>query len=251
MTQRRSVLQDWVQQLTFMQQSVLLSSIRGADGLHKDHISKYILRWLRRCVLISAFDGRALETPTEEGGGSFTGPLKHQKVEKWDGYKNLPSSREYNFMVLKHVSEDYLRSTDEIPHHFHMHVVHAAEIIGYKHPINWIADWWHDFYLKLVSDAHLHPETETEMDRRLGDVEAQWKEREAVPAADVPKMKEEWPVKDSVIFNERSASYLAGQDLEDTLWVFARANALKMSLKDATEFVNQSYAKEHLVIKKA
>lgn len=251
MTQRRSVLQDWVQQLTFMQQSVLLSSIRGADGLHKDHISKYILRWLRRCVLISAFDGCALTSPTTPGGGSFTGPLKHPKVEKWDYVNpNLAGMIQYDSMVLKHVSEDYLRSTDEIPHHFHMHVVHAAEILGYKHPINWIADWWHDFYLMLASDAHLHPETETEMDRRLGDVEAQWKEREAVPAADVPKVKEEL-VKDSVVFNEKNASYLAGRDMMDTLWVFSKTNALKMSLKDATEFVDQSHAKEHLVIKGA
>lgn len=181
--ERRSVLQDWVCGLSFMQQSVLISSIRGADGLHKDHISKYILRWLRRCVLISAFDGRALESPTEPGGGSFTGPLKPPKG-------CVPATvRGYDLEVLDQVMQEYLRSTDEIPHHFHMHVLHAAEIIGYKHPVLWTRHWWNKFYNHMVSDAHLFPESEELMDRRLGDVEAQWKERELVPAADVPQVK--------------------------------------------------------------
>ena len=35
-----SVTQFWVHELTFMQQSVLLTAIRGPDGLPKDHISK-------------------------------------------------------------------------------------------------------------------------------------------------------------------------------------------------------------------
>jgi hypothetical protein len=187
--ERRSVLQDWVQQLTLMQQSVLISSIRGSDGLHKDHISKYILRWLRRCVLLNAFIGRPLLDPTEApDGGSFTGPLKHPSVPVPHGVDVPRIRNQYNLDVLKAVSRDYLRSTDEIPHHFHMHVMHAAQIIGYKHPALWIKAWWNDFYQSMVSDAHLHPESEAEMDRRLGDVEAQWREREAVPAADVPRI---------------------------------------------------------------
>lgn len=185
--ERRSVLQDWVAGLSFMQQSVLISSIRGADGLHKDHISKYILRWLRRCVLISAFEGRALLSPTEPGGGSFTGALKHPSVPVPTMDIQWVRDR-YDVQILEAVSQDYLRSTDEIPHHFHMHVLHAAEIIGYKQPTPWIRAWWNDFYLKMVSDGHMFPETLEQMDRRLGDVEAQWKERELVPAADVPRI---------------------------------------------------------------
>lgn len=175
-----------------MQQSVLISSIRGADGLHKDHISKYILRWLRRCVLISAFDGKALMSPTQPGGGSFTGPLKRQITKEADvrgGELCFDDRPETDAEVLDRVMKEYLRSTDEIPHHFHMHVLHAAEIIGYKHPVQHIRAWWNKFYNHMVSDAHLFPESEALMDRRLGDVEAQWKERELVPAADVPITK--------------------------------------------------------------
>lgn len=197
-----SVLQDWVQELPYMQQSVLISSIRGPDGLHKEHIAKYILRWVRRCVLLSAFDGKVLETPTESGGGSFTGPLKHpesdwERVRKqdirdreWLLEKDLNKIKNnWDLRVLDAIMKEYIRSVDEIPHHFHMHVMHAAEILGYKHPVQWKREWWHKFYLAMVNDAHLHPETKEEMDRRLGDVESQWREREAVPAADVPLVK--------------------------------------------------------------
>ena len=61
----RSVLQDWVMNLTFMQQSVLLTSLRAPDGIRKDHPVKVLCRWLRRCILISAFDKRPLLDPYE------------------------------------------------------------------------------------------------------------------------------------------------------------------------------------------
>ena len=70
----KCVLQPWVLNLTYMQQSVLITSVRGPDGIRKDHVAKLLLRWLRRCFLVSAFDGRALTDPVEQGGGSFTGP---------------------------------------------------------------------------------------------------------------------------------------------------------------------------------
>lgn len=57
-----------------MQQTVLLTSIRGPDGVAKYHKVKYLLRWLRRCVLLSAMDGKVLGNPYDSNGGSFTGP---------------------------------------------------------------------------------------------------------------------------------------------------------------------------------
>lgn len=38
--ERRSVLQDWVTSLSFMQQSVLIAAMRGPDGVEKMHKSK-------------------------------------------------------------------------------------------------------------------------------------------------------------------------------------------------------------------
>lgn len=204
-----NVIQEWAQALTFMQQSVLVSSVRGPDGLHKDHIAKYILRWLRRCFLISSFEGRALLDPINGRGGSFTGGLKHPDSHKdgvvrrlWCQYGSMHHESEHRCdgrpgrpeddpryweFVLDGCAQEYLRAVDEVPHHFHLHLMHAAEILGYKHPEEWIRVWWHKFYHQLVHDAHMHPESMEEMDRRLGDDEEQWREREVVSAAGVPR----------------------------------------------------------------
>lgn len=163
--QRRSVLQDWVHGLTFMQQSVLIAAIRGPDGIRKDHPVKVLCRWLRRSVLISAFDRKPLLDPYAPGGGSFTGPCKSDEVRD-----------------LNHAMNLYLSTVDELPHHFQLHHLHAAEILGYKHCDPTVRDWWHKWYLRLVNDAHLFPEPEDLMDKRLGDFEAFWREREEVIA---------------------------------------------------------------------
>jgi hypothetical protein len=160
-----SVLQEWVHDLTLMQQSVLISAVRGPDGIRKDHPVKVLCRWLRRSFLLSAFDGRALTDPYEAGGGSFTGPCKTSSVEGLD-----------------HAAELYFRSIDELPHHFQLHMMHAAEILGYKHPDEFARVWWNKFYLHIVKDAHLYPEPEKQMDYRLGDKENQWREGETVTA---------------------------------------------------------------------
>lgn len=80
----RSVLQDWVHELTFMQQSVLISSVRGPDGIRKDHPTKVLCRWLRRSFLLCAFDKVAHNDPYEHCGGSFTGKCQTDEVEDID-----------------------------------------------------------------------------------------------------------------------------------------------------------------------
>lgn len=157
------VVQDWVQTLTFMQQSVLLTSIRGPDGMKKDHVSKLLIRWLRRCILISALDRKIFTDPHEEGGGSFTGPMPEG-------------------LDVMQVLDDYLRHVDEIPHHFQLHFMHAAEILGYKHPEPHIRVGWKRIYHRLVNDMHLYPEPEEAMDKRLGDNRKNWLEAEEVTA---------------------------------------------------------------------
>lgn len=178
----RSVLQDWVHGLTFMQQSVLIAAVRGPDGVRKDHVAKLLLRWLRRCFLISAFDGRALANPWEGGGGSFTGPSVRNPWRDTGLPPENPLFAGVNTYEMTGLVKDYLRTVDELPHHFQLHFMHAAEILGYKHPDREIRRWWNATYLTLVNDMHLFPESEELMDRRLGDVEAQWREREEVVA---------------------------------------------------------------------
>lgn len=165
----KPVTQEWTHALPMMQQSVLLAPIRGPDGVAKYHPVKFLLRWYRRCVLYSAMDRRVFVSPFEQGGGSFTGPSV-------DLSTRLDMPTEPNYEMDDLVSE-YLRSVDELPHHFQMHFMHAVEILGFKHPLPTTRAWWAKTYLRLVHDLHLWPETEEQLDRRLGDDREQWLER--------------------------------------------------------------------------
>jgi hypothetical protein len=161
---KTSVTQDWTHSLPMMQQTVLLTAIRGPDGLPKYGCVKMLLRWYRRCVLLSAMDGRVLANPFEVNGGSFTGPsfpLGELQNTGWES--NMDA-----------IVSEYLRSLDAIPHHFQMHFMHAVEILGYKHPDERIQSWWNAVYLRLVNDMHVRPEPVEDMNARLGDSRAGW-----------------------------------------------------------------------------
>lgn len=177
----QSVLQNWVNTLTLMQQSVLLASLRGPDGIEKDHVSKLLLRWMRRCILISAFDKTILQRPYDEladKGGSFTGPslIGPKSMDDFDAWEKIWPQK------MNDLLKEYMRSLDRLPHHFQLHFLHAAEILGYKHPEKKVREWWHDCYEKLVNDMHLTPETEERMDWRLGDQRSQWLAAEEITA---------------------------------------------------------------------
>lgn len=166
------VTQEWTHNLTCMQQTVLLTAIRGPDGVAKYHQSKFLIRWLRRCVLLGALDHNVFKTPYEEGGGSFTGP-SYRKLRMHDWEKEMVQ-----------VVDGYLQSLDLLPHHFQLHFMHAAEIIGYKHPDDKIRQWWNWLYRELANDMHLAPETEAQLDFRLADNEAQWRETSSAATQD-------------------------------------------------------------------
>lgn len=167
--------QEWVLQIPYMQQSVLFAAVRAPDGMRKNHPVKVLLRWYRRCILLSAFDRRSLTDPFEPGGGSFTGPFT---LEHAAGIFGIANVRE----AWGQIREMYLAHVDEIPHHFQLHFMHAAQIVGVHHPDRAIRIWWDGFYLMIVNDAHLHPETPEEMNARLSDNRDEWKRREVVTA---------------------------------------------------------------------
>lgn len=163
----KSVLQDWVQTLTFMQQTVLLTAVRGPDGSPKYGPTKMLLRWYRRCILVSSLDGMTLENPYDGRGGSFMGPSYKLPIDP------IYAGHDWRDELDRIVGE-YLRELDALPHHFQLHFMHAAEIVGYKHPDELIRNWWHKVYRRLVHDMHLWPESEDQLDRRLGDSREQW-----------------------------------------------------------------------------
>lgn len=177
---KRSVLQDWVCELSFMQQSVLMAAVRGPDGIRKDHVAKLLLRWYRRCILLSAFDNCAVMNPIYPGGGSFTGPSTY--VDLHPSLLATEVGCRFWEVQMRKIVCDYLSAVDELPHHFQLHIMHAAEILGYRHPDKEIRNFWHQTYLMIVNDAHLEPELESKMEKRLGDSEKDWRAAEVVTA---------------------------------------------------------------------
>jgi len=172
--------QDWVMRIPVMQQSVLFSAVRGPDNVAKTHPVKVLMRWYRRCVLVSAFDRRALLDPFEIGGGSFTGPFTDDLAVEILGEK--PRGSQGQRKALDAMRAVYLGHVDELPHHFQLHFMHAAQIVGVHHSEPWIREWWKDFYLMIVDDAHLQPESDDDMNRRLSDNEPDWAARETTAA---------------------------------------------------------------------
>lgn len=133
-----SVVQEWLNNnsISFKQQTVVLSALRGCDGLTKEDISKKLVRKIRNVVLKNA------------------------------GTENTPFMIET--MSLDDVKK-YASNCDKYPIHFYMHICFACEVIGFKHPNQEIKKWFHEAYLIMVYALHLKPENEAECDIRLQD----------------------------------------------------------------------------------
>lgn len=155
-----SVLQEWVMELGLRHQGVLLGAVRGCDSVPKEDASKALVRSLRGVVLRSyhpyptSFIDKTVKTPNElaairkEGGRAVTLDELHRR------------------MAL------FFSNCDHHPQHFVAHLMHAAEIVGYKHPDESIREAWLWLYHNLVHGLHLMPESQAQMDARLGASEA-------------------------------------------------------------------------------
>jgi hypothetical protein len=147
---KMSVQPEWCRELPLQQQSVLFLAARGPDGVAKDHPCKDVLRAYRGTVLVAAKYGRPLSWG-----------------EKADGFMSLDKFGELE--AWSEACYRYFLTVDSLPLHFHMHLLHGAEILGYKHPDERFRIGWGTFYLQGVRELHLAPETEEEMDERLSD----------------------------------------------------------------------------------
>jgi len=127
------VLQDWMGELPWKQQSVILSSLRGPDEIRPPAI-KVVNRWLRGITQNNA------DTSTE-----------YMRELPMPSVKELAGELEYTTI------------------HYFTHLLHGLEIIGYHHPDEEIARTARGYYLGLVDDLHLNPENRENLDRRLVD----------------------------------------------------------------------------------
>lgn len=145
-----SVQPEWARSLTIQQQSVLLLAARGPDGVEKFHPCKAVVRAYRGTVLVAARYGRPLHWG-----------------ERADTFMSLDSIA--NPHAWQEDCDAYFAAVDSVPHHYQMHLLHGAEILGYKHPDINMRTRWGTFYLRGVDDMHLQPESEAQMDARLSD----------------------------------------------------------------------------------
>jgi hypothetical protein len=138
--ERRSILQDWVMGLGLRHQGVLLTVIRGCDTAPKHDPSKLLTRCIREAILNPhCGDSRKAATFIE-----------------WVDDRTLMAR-----------CDGFAKNLDHYPHHYVMHVIHAIEIIGYKHPSEEVRCRWLTFYYRLVRGLHMNEETEAQLDQRL------------------------------------------------------------------------------------
>ena len=142
--QRESVVHDWVQELTFQQQALLMTAMRGPDACTKHNVAKMIVRYLRGVVLKPAGD--------------------------WSGFNDNDFMwGDYSESLFIDAMNTFCEEHDEYPHHFIMHLAHCAEVVGYKHPDVRMRFYWGALYRKCCLAFHMKSETEEEMDKRLND----------------------------------------------------------------------------------
>jgi len=146
MKKRESVVRKWVEEsCNWKQQTVLLASFRGCDGLPKNDLSKEFTKMMRATLLQNAD--------------------KSSTFFKDNAILDIKSKESIDDFFI-----DCSRgSLDAYPVHWLMHLLQAAEIVMYKCPLEPYVEYWGYFYKTGVNALHLNPETEEQLDNRLKD----------------------------------------------------------------------------------
>lgn len=136
----RSILQNWVMSLPLREQGVLLAGVRGCDLAPKyplDSLERQMTAFLRYCVLVPA-DEREIDIP-----GAF---FKSRVTGDWS-----------------------VSQLGHYPLHWVMHIMHAFQVVGYRHPNPRMAAEGIEVYVKIVQSLHLNVEDFHEMVMRLSE----------------------------------------------------------------------------------
>lgn len=136
-----SVLQDWVMELPGREQGTLLTAVRGCDLAPKatlDSMERHLTAYIRWCFMVPPDEREVDYAP-----GSF--------------YRSTPPP-DFRASNLMHY-----------PAHFLTHVMHALEVIAYRHPNKDICKDAYGLYIDIVSGMHLQPETMAQMVQRLSE----------------------------------------------------------------------------------
>lgn len=136
-----SILQPWVMRLPLRYQGVLITSVRGCDGLPKHSGIKPLVREMR---------GLCLE------------PADERELAFRKGFMS-----KFDQMASGHAFIELLNDMDSMNLHYVLHLVHAIEVLGYCHPYDTARDLYQLRYKSLCHKMHVKPENHTEMDERL------------------------------------------------------------------------------------
>ena len=129
-----------------------MAAVRGCDNVPREDSTKWIMRYYRACIL-KAHCGDA---------------RKASSFMVWPTFGTEFEMR----------TKEMFSSIDHYPVHFLMHLMLAAEIVGYKCPDSIIRDQWSWFYLQLVHKLHLRTESESMLDLRLNADEQTFREQQ-------------------------------------------------------------------------
>ena len=133
-----TVVQEWVSShCTWKEQTVLFCALRGTDA-NGSHDLKSLTRWLRKTVLKNAAPDKTFMQETE--------PLD-----------------------IDTIANKRPLGLDMLPVHFFGHLLHAFEVVGYRHPIEETRSYASSTYLKLCIYLHVEPENQSSMTERLRD----------------------------------------------------------------------------------
>lgn len=133
-------------ELPLREQGTLLTCVRGCDLEPKS--------WTSTGVAYSP--GRRL---TAFVRWCFMVPADEREV----------NSQEGAFMMISPPDPFKPSEFGHLPEHWYAHIMHALEVIGYRHPLDDIRPIAHRMYLKMVHNLHLQPESKEQMIERLSE----------------------------------------------------------------------------------
>lgn len=141
----KSVLQDWAMELPLREQGTLLTAVRGCDDEPKQWTARGIAEspgrrltaWIRWCFMNPA-DVREVDIPGAFFQSKAPDPFKPSEF-------------------------------GHLPQHWYAHVMHALEVIGYRHPDGPVMYRARNLYDAMVANLHLVPEPKNRMIERLGE----------------------------------------------------------------------------------
>ncbi len=135
---KTSVIQNWLHEYcSWKEQTVVLCALRGTDSCGTP-VVKSITRWIRNITLRNAAPDKTF-----------------MRVEPFPNIHTVAESRPLTF--------------DMLPVHYLGHLMHALEVIGYRHPEINISSVAQLAYYRLCDYLHLCPETLEDFTTRLTD----------------------------------------------------------------------------------